>query len=130
MKINDASPISASPKVLSAVRIITGLLLAYHGWEVFDASVMQGYTEWDQFKGGPTFMPYLGKGAELVAGIMLILGFYTRVASALLIGTMLYICFFIGKGEFWYGDQHPFMFVLIGIIYLAYGSGPWSIDGK
>jgi putative oxidoreductase len=35
---------------LTVVRVVTGLLMIYHGWEVFDASKMQGYTEWEMFK--------------------------------------------------------------------------------
>jgi putative oxidoreductase len=41
---------------------------------------------------------------------------------------MLYITFFVGNGVFWYGDQHPFMFVLLGIIYLFNGGGVFSIE--
>ena len=43
-------PLSAFESVLSLTRIITGLFMVYHGWEVFDASKMQEYALWDMFK--------------------------------------------------------------------------------
>jgi putative oxidoreductase len=115
--------------LISVVRIITGLMMVYHGIEVFDHTKMAEYAKWDSFKNmNGLFMTYLGKGAELVAGAMLVLGFYTRVASIIMIGTMAYIAFFIGHGKVWYEDQHPFMFVLIGFIFYALGGTKWSVD--
>ncbi|MGN6493945.1 MAG: DoxX family protein [Agriterribacter sp.] len=115
---------------LACVRIVTGLLMAYHGWEVFDAAKMAEYTKWESFSGfgSPATMVYTGKGAELVSGVLLTLGLFTRFAAILLIGTMLYICFKVGNGKFWYEDQHPFLFVLLGFIYLFAGGGRYSVD--
>jgi putative oxidoreductase len=115
--------------ILSIVRIITGIFIAYHGWEVFDHTKMAEYAAWDSFKNlNGTFMAYLGKGAEFVSGIMLILGLWTRTASLIMIATMAYIAFLIGNGKIWYEDQHPFMYVLLGLVFWALGSGKWSVD--
>ena len=73
-------------------------------------------------------MVYAGKCSELLAGILIFLGWYTRIGSILLMGTMLYITFFVGQGRFWYEDQHPFMFAMMGLVFFFYGSGIWSID--
>ena len=61
---------------LFVVRLILGIFMVYHGYEVFDKAKMDEYAAWDQFKNGPSpvFMVYLGKVAELVGGILLILG--------------------------------------------------------
>lgn len=114
------------------VRIITGLLLAYHGLEVFDAKLMKEYAQWDMFKDLPIglVLVYLGKGAELVAGMLLALGLFTKLASVITIITMLGIIFFIGHGKFWYEDQHPFLFVLLALIFFFNGGGRWSIDER
>lgn len=116
---------------LALVRVIVGLFMIYHGWEVFDANKMKEYATWDVFKKFPsaTFMVYLGKGAELVAGIMLAVGCFTRVAAIILICTMLFISFFVGNGKVWYEDQHPFLFVLLGLVFFFVGSGKYSVDG-
>ena len=73
-------------------------------------------------------MVYIGKGAELLAGIFLTIGLFTRFASLVLIATMLYIAFYVGSGKIWYEDQHPFLFVLLGLIFFFSGSGKWSVD--
>ena len=114
------------------VRIIAGLLLAYHGLEVFDGKLMKDYSQWDMFKDLPIglVLVYLGKGAELVTGILLALGLFTKLASVITIITMLGITFFIGHGKFWYEDQHPFLFVLLALIFFFNGGGRWSIDEK
>jgi putative oxidoreductase len=41
---------------------------------------------------------------------------------------MAYITFKIGHGKFWYEDQHPFMFVLFGLLFFFTGPGKWSLD--
>ncbi|NJK82653.1 MAG: DoxX family protein [Saprospiraceae bacterium] len=114
---------------ISVIRIILGLLLIYHGIEVFNSELMQQYTTWDVFKGDyANFLVYLGKTAELVAGISLTLGLFTRLGALLCVGTLAYITFFVGQGRFWYQDQHPFMFVLLGALYFFIGAGAWSLD--
>lgn len=115
---------------LTLIRIISGLLMAYHGWEVFDNAKMEEYAKWESFNSyaSPAIMVYIGKAAELIAGALLTLGLFTRIAAAILIVTMLYICFKVGNGRFWYEDQHPFLFVLLGLIYFFAGGGKYSID--
>jgi putative oxidoreductase len=115
---------------IAFVRVITGLFLVYHGWETFDASKMNEYAGWDSFKNtpAPLLMVYLGKGGELLVGLMLVLGLLTRLACLFLVGIMVYIVFFIGHGKIWYEDQHPFLFVLLAIVFFVSGSGKWSID--
>ncbi len=118
-------------KVLAVLRIIVGLLLVYHGQEVFNPELMKGYAEWEMFKDRPaTLMVYAGKGAELIAGVLFSLGLFTRISSFITIGTFAYITFFVGHGHFWYEDQHPFMFVLIGVLFLFSGPGAWSLDER
>lgn len=115
---------------LAFVRVIAGLLLVYHGWEIFDTAKMNEYMGWDIFKRSSSMsvMVYMGKAAELVAGIMLVVGLLTRVAALILIFTLLYISFFVGHGKVWYEDQHPFLFVLLGLVFLFMGGGKWSLD--
>ncbi len=112
------------------IRIITGLLMVYHGFEIFNSAQMNEYASWDSIKSMPfpAFWAYLGKGAELVGGILLTIGFMTRPAAILLALTMLFICFKIGNGKFWYDAQHPFLFALLSMIFFFTGPGKWSVD--
>ena len=115
---------------LAIIRIIVGIFMIYHGFEIFDHETMLGYSTWAQFKDMPSpgFIVYTGKAAELVAGIMFTVGWFTRLAAGVLILTMLYITFFVGHGKFWYDDQHPFLFVLLGFVFFFTGPGRWSMD--
>ena len=116
---------------LAIIRIIVGLFMIYHGFEIFDKETMMGYATWAQFKEMPSpgVIVYTGKAAELLAGIFFAIGLYTRLAAVVLILTMLYITFFVGHGKFWYDDQHPFLFVLLGFVFFFTGPGKWSVDG-
>ena len=114
---------------LALVRGTLGIFLIYHGWEIFTESIMSEYLKWDAFKNSSgKFLVYAGKAAELIAGILFVLGLFTRIASLITIGVMCYIAFFLGKGIIWYGDQHPFMFVLLALIFFFTGPGNFSLD--
>ncbi len=127
-KFFSPSPIAIGQGI-AWVRIIVGALMAYHGQEVFNAQLMNEYSTWDTFdKSNALLLVYVGKSSELIAGISLMLGLFTRVGALITIGTLSYITFFIGNGKFWYEDQHPFMFVIFGLLFLFTGPGAWSLD--
>lgn len=104
--------------------------MIYHGIEILSAEKMNGYLQWDMFKNSSSAktMVYAGKAAELAGGILLSIGLFTRIAALILMGTMSYISFFVGKGIIWYEDQHPFLFVLLGMVFLFIGGDKFSID--
>jgi putative oxidoreductase len=114
---------------IAVIRIIVGMLLIYHGSEIFNPELMNGYVEGGMVVGPyAKLLAYLGKGSELTSGSLLFLGLFTRVGALMMIGTFSYITFFIGEGRFWYQEQHPFMFALFGLLFLFIGPGSWSID--
>jgi uncharacterized membrane protein YphA (DoxX/SURF4 family) len=115
---------------LSLIRILTGIMIAYHGIETFDAEKMQNYTKWltDLHFPSPQLMAYLGKGTEFFGGILLALGLFTRLAIIPLSMTMLAIPFFMGQGKIFMEDQHPFLFVLLFLVFFFNGAGKWSLD--
>jgi uncharacterized membrane protein YphA (DoxX/SURF4 family) len=91
---------------------------------------MKEYASWDVFKKYESALSivYIGKATELLSGLLLAFGLFTRLGAVLLIGSMCFITFVVGKGIVWYGDQHPFMFVLLGVLFFCSGSGKWSVD--
>lgn len=115
---------------LAVIRIIVGGFLIYHGCEMFDTPVMNEYFKWDMFKDSSmaTVSVYGGKVAELLSGILLVLGLFTRLACIILICTLGYIAFFVGHGKIWYEDQYPFLFVVIGVMFIFTGPGSFSLD--
>ena len=115
---------------LGLIRILTGAFMAYHGWEVFDHDKMTGYQQWltDLKFPAPALMAYLGKGSELAGGILLMLGFLTRLAIIPLITTMAIVCFGMGHGKIFMDDQHPFLFILLFLVFFFCGPGRYSLD--
>jgi putative oxidoreductase len=115
---------------LALIRIIIGVFLIYHGWEIFSAAKMNEYMAWGMFKNSSSgkLLVYSGKAGELIAGIFLFMGLFTRIAAIILIGTMAYISFFIRHGKIWYEDQYPFLFLLLGLVFFFMGGGRWSMD--
>ena len=115
---------------LALIRIIIGIFLIYHGGEIFSDAKMNEYLKWDMFKDSSTdkILVYVGKGSELISGILLVVGLFTRIACLILIGTLAYIAFFVGHGKIWYDDQYPFLFVLLGLIFFFTGPGSLSLD--
>lgn len=117
---------------IAIVRIITGILLVWHGLETFDAEKMKMYTGWfvDRHYSNPAAWAYAGKIAELLAGIGFTLGLFTRLASVAAISAFTGIIFLLGdKGKIFEGDQHPFLFILLAIVFFVTGSGVLSLDG-
>jgi putative oxidoreductase len=115
---------------LALIRIIIGGFLIYHGWEIFNGTIMNEYLKWDMFKDSSLqkLLVYAGKASELVCGILLLIGLFTRVACIILICTMAYIAFFVGHGKIWYDDQYPFLFVILGFIFIFTGPGAFCLD--
>jgi len=123
-------PLLSQETGLAALRILTGILMAYHGLESLDPAKMAAYSTWEILQKLPysSFMIALGKWTELIAGLFLALGFFTRLSALSIVAVMTFICFKIGNGKFYYEDQHPFLFVILSLIWLFHGAGPWSLD--
>ena len=128
MKFFSSSPLWQTAG-LTLVRWAVGAFLIYHGCEIFNDAIVNKYLQWDQFKNSNgKLLVYSGKAAELTAGILFVLGLFTRIACLLIIGVMCYITFFLGKGIIWYDDQHPFLFVLLALVFFFTGPGNFSLD--
>jgi len=106
--------------------------MIYHGTEVFEADKIKEYAGWEPIKSfpAPMALAYLGKLSELIGGILLLLGLYTRLGTLIIMGTMLFIAFVIGHGKIWYEDQYPFLFGLLALVIFFNGPGAWSLDQK
>ena len=130
MEVSLATKPKAEQTGLALIRMLTGILMAYHGWEVFDSAKMAEYASWDvvQTLPAPKLMVYMGKGLELVTGVFFILGLFTRITALLMAVNMLFICFRIGNGRFYFEDQHPFLFAVLALVFFFTGPGKWSID--
>lgn len=117
---------------MAILRMVTGLMMVYHGLELFSAEKMDMYRSWDIIKRLPVsnVLLYIGKAGELITGIFLTLGLFTRWSALAMAFIMLFISFYIGKGKFWYNDQHPFLFAMMALVFAIFGPGAWALDNK
>ena len=115
---------------LSLIRIMVGLFMIYHGSEVFDKVLMNDYSKrlTDLHFPAPILMAYIGKTTEFVTGILFTLGLFTRLAAIALSITMCIISFGMGEGRIFMEEQHPFLFVLLALVFFFSGPGKWSFD--
>ena len=123
-----SEPFSGSSFGISVLRIHFGLILFAHGWlklSVFTIPVTVGYFA---SLGLPSFATYLTIFGELAAGLALIAGIQTRLASALsvpiLIGaTIVHLnngWLFSAEGGGW---EFPASLMVIAIALVLTGSG-------
>ena len=114
------------PQLLAILRIVTGLLFVEHGLSKYFAFPVP-------FPIQPLSPMYTAAGAiEIVAGILVTVGLFTRVAAFVASGEMAF-AYFIGHFPhgFWPAANKGENAILLCFIFLyiaAAGAGAWSID--
>lgn len=115
---------------IAIIRIVVGVMLIFHGWQVFERQDMSGFTDllFNLSIPYPEALAYAGKVVELVGGVFLIFGLFTRLVTALLFLTFLFITFGLGEGKIFTENQLPFLFALVSLIFFFTGAGRLSVD--
>lgn len=115
---------------IALVRIMVGVMLIFHGWQLFETDDMHGFADllFNMSIPFPEAMAYTGKLVELTGGFFLILGLFTRVMTVLLFLTFMFITFGLGEGKIFTDNQLPFLFGLISLLFFFAGAGRISID--
>lgn len=128
------NPSSQSPGVwydgIALVRIMVGLMLIFEGWQLFEINNLNGFADL-LFNMAIPFqeaMMHTGRLVELIGGFFLILGLFTRVITALLFLTFMFITFGMGEGKVFSDNQLPFLLALVSLIFFFTGAGRLSID--
>jgi putative oxidoreductase len=114
------------PQLLSVLRIVTALLFLEHGTQKlfnFPASQFQ-----------PSLFSLMGAAGviELVGGILLLIGLFTRPVAFVLSGETAF-AYFIGHAPHSFFPIQNFgeaaiLFCFIFLYIAAAGAGPWSVD--
>jgi putative oxidoreductase len=119
-----------TPRVLSILRIITGLLIIQHGM----AKII-GFPALPAFANVQPFSLIGAAGLiELIGGALLILGLWTQPVAFILAGEMAF-AYFIGhfpKGflPLINGGTLAILYCFACLYLSTAGAGPWSIDAK
>ena len=80
------------------------------------------------FAMAPVFFAWMGAFSEAVGGIFLLLGFQTRIASFLIMGTMLVAIFMQQINNGMWNCLPAMGFLWVGIFYMIVGSGSFGVD--
>jgi uncharacterized membrane protein YphA (DoxX/SURF4 family) len=77
----------------------------------------------------PLFMAFLAKGSELIGGIFLIPGLFTRVSACLIAFTMFVATITANLGQnFTIDGGFTISYFLFALIFLIWGSGKFGLD--
>ena len=115
---------------IAIVRIMTGLLLIVHGWQVFESGDQRALTDvlFNMSMPFPEAMAYSGMILEVIGGLFLILGLFTRFMALLLFVIFMLLTFVIGEGRVLAENQSSFLYALIALLFLFTGAGRFSTD--
>lgn len=118
------------------VRAVTGLMLIPHGYMKLFGGGLEGTIG---FLSNLGFEPAIFWGwlialLEFVGGILLAVGFMTRIVAVMVVGFMAVAAFVVhwDNGFFWNqgGYEYPLMWGVIALAILFRGAGEMSVDAK
>lgn len=121
---------------LLLVRLFLGLGLAAHGYAKFSSeSGIAGFAGFLKSLGvpSPEIMAYVSAGTELIGGVLVAIGLFTRPAAAIVAFNMFVAAFTAHKGSYFITNNPPGMeYALnLGVVFLALaltGSGRFAVD--
>lgn len=119
--------------VTTIMRVVLGILFLAHGVSKFQMG-LDGVSGWFQSIGIPGFMAYIVAPIELVGGILLIVGLFTRYVSILLILILIGAIFtaklsagLMGNGQS-AGYELDLAFMVIALYLAVADRTRWSLD--
>jgi putative oxidoreductase len=112
------------PYILSVLRIVVALLFIEHG--------LQKYFGFPSAGPPMTMLLYVQGVIEIVGGILLLIGAYTRVVAFILAGDMAVAYFMAHLPRSFFpsmnGGDAAVLFCFAFFYILFAGGGPWSVD--
>jgi putative oxidoreductase len=126
-KIFTSGPLWANGIVI--IRVCTGMLIIMYGKEIFEEGIMTDYTRFLTEKGfpAPGFMAHFAKVTEIVGGVLLILGLFTRQVTVPLMIIMTVVIYYMADGNFFNGGTASDFFLLF-LLFFFTGPGKYSLD--
>jgi len=126
-----------SEKAYGLLRIVTGALFFFHGFQkIFGV-------QWIYSQPRPVFpsQGWIGSLIELVTGLLMAFGLFTRCAAFLASGTMavaywqFHVLMNPSPGSLRFnpvtnGGELAAVYCFVFLFFACKGSGPWSIDAK
>ncbi len=122
---------------MTIIRICTGIGFIIQGINVFSSGYMDGHIaifENMHELPVPGFLAYLSKGGEFLAGVLLVLGLFTRPAALFILFNMLVATFYALGGDILgtenYQEQLSWVYAIIAFAIFLDGPSAYSLDEK
>lgn len=128
MPLNQSSFAEWAPRLLSILRIVTAFLFIQHGTaKLFGAPHVAYFDNLQLF----SLIGFAGV-LEIVGGLLVLIGWFTRPASFILAGQMAF-AYFMGHAPQGFlpilnQGELAVMYCFVFLYLAAAGAGPWSID--
>lgn len=122
-------PATWSDKLLAVLRIMTGLTFLQHG-----TAKLLGFPFQEYFKDGVPLFSLMGLAGvlEIVGGVLIIIGLFTRVTAFILAGMMAVAYFMAHAPQNFFpvnnGGEAAYLFCFVFLYLAAAGAGSWSVD--
>lgn len=118
-----------APRVLSILRIVAGLLFLQHGLMKFFGFPLAMRGELAMFS-----MMWFAGAIEIVGGILVALGLFTRPAAFVMSGQMAFAYFLSHAPKNFYpianNGEAAILFCFVFFYLVFAGPGPWSLDAR
>jgi putative oxidoreductase len=128
-KLFSPNPISIDVAAL-VLRVAAGASMLTHGWPKLVNFMDRMNTFSDPYGIGRPASLALAVFAEFFCSIMLILGWYTRIALIPLIITMATVIFMIHWNDTFSNKELPLLYLATFVALFFSGAGKYSVDGK
>ncbi len=129
--LNGIIPASQSSNIQAALRIMTGLLFLTHG-----LTKLFNWPATDYFPAGQALPPLMLVAGiiELVGGILIVLGLFTRLTAFILAGMMAVAYFMAHMPSSFFpiqnGGEAAILFCFVFLFLAAAGAGSYSLDAS
>lgn len=124
----DAVATAWAPRLLSLLRIMSGLLFLQHGTaKHFKFPIVPMFAKLD-----PISMLGVAGAIEIVGGVLMVLGLFTRTTAFVLSGLMAFAYFIAHAPRGFYpilnAGELSALYCFVFLYIAAAGPGPWSYD--
>lgn len=113
---------------LLLLRVFGGGFMMMHGWPKFQKVLAGDFTFGDPIGLGPKLSLILTSGAEFFCGLLILIGFGTRIASIPLLFTMIVAAFVVHGSDPFNKKELALAYALVYIALFLMGSGKYSLD--
>ena len=116
-----------APRMLSVLRIVTGLLFLQHGTMKYFS-----FPPSEMFAGGLDGLMRAAGAIELVGGILIIIGLFTRPVAFICSGFTAAAYFMAHAPQGFFpalnGGELAALYCFVFLYFACAGAGPWSVD--